>query len=186
MVPIVSLVLPILVAAVLVFLASSVMHMVLTYHRSDFRKLPAEADIQEALRKFNIPPGDYMLPCGGSPDAMKRPEFVEAMTRGPVAIMTVLPSGPPSMGASLALWFVYCCIVGVFAAYIAGRALPADASYLAVFRFAGATAFAGYFLAQLQVSIWYKRSWTTTFKNGVDSLIYAGLTGGAFGWLWPR
>jgi hypothetical protein len=54
-----------------------------------------------------------------------------------------------------------------------------------VFRFAGATAFVGYGLALWQHSIWYKLAWSTTLKSNVDSLIYALLTGGAFGWLWP-
>jgi hypothetical protein len=69
---------------------------------------------------------------------------------------------------------------------IAGRALPAGARYLAVFRFAGATAFYGYALALWQNTIWYKKNWMTTLKSNADGLIYALLTAGFFGWLWPR
>jgi hypothetical protein len=101
-------------------------------------------------------------------------------------VVTVLPNGLFSMGRNLGLWFVYCVVVGIFAAYIAGRALPAGALYLHAFRFAGATAFIGYSLALWQMSIWYRRSWTSTIKATVDGLIYALLTGGTFGWLWPR
>jgi len=71
------------------------------------------------------------------------------------------------------------------AAYIAGRALEPGAHYLSVFRFAGATAFFGYAFALMQQSIWYKRAWGTTFKSTFDGLIYALLTAGTFGWLWP-
>ena len=91
-----------------------------------------------------------------------------------------------SMGRNLALWFVYCAVISGFAAYVTGRALPSGTVYLQVFRFAGATAFIGYSAALWQMSIWYHRSWLTTIKATVDGLIYASLTAGVFGWLWPR
>jgi hypothetical protein len=75
--------------------------------------------------------------------------------------------------------------VGIFAAYIAGRALEPGAHYLDVFRFAGCTAFVGYAVALLQNSIWYKRNWTATLKSVFDGLVYALLMAGVFGWLWP-
>jgi hypothetical protein len=186
MVPIASLWLPILGAAVVVFVASSVMHMVLPYHRNDLRRLPDEDGVMEALRRFKLPPGDYGMPVPGSMAGMKSPEFVAKMKAGPVAFLTVRPSGPPTMTASLLLWFVYALVVSVFAAYIAGRALGPGAHYLAVFRFAGATAFAGYSLALAQHSIWYGRRWATTLTSMFDGLVYALLTAGMFGWLWPR
>ncbi len=68
----------------------------------------------------------------------------------------------------------------------AGRALPPGAHYLAVFRFAGATAFIGYSLALWQDSIWYKKQLSTTLRNTFDGLVYGLLTGGTFGWLWPN
>jgi len=186
MVPIVALWLPILVSAVIVFVASSIVHMVLPVHRSDYRKLPKEDEIMAALRVFDIPPGDYLVPCGSGPASMKDPAFLERMKKGPVALMTFRRTGPPSMGPSLALWFVYCVVVGIFAAYIAGRALPSGANYLQVFRFAGCVAFIGYALALWQNTIWFNRAWTTTLKSTIDGLIYGLLTAGTFGWLWPR
>lgn len=186
MVPVTSLWAPILLSAVIVFVASSIIHMVLAYHRTDFRKAPAEDELMEALRKIGVTPGEYMIPCPGSPEGMKNPAFVEKMKRGPVAFMTVIESGPPRMGKSLALWFLYCIAVGFFAAYLSGRALAPGSHYLGVFRFAGCTAFVGYTLALWQNSIWYKRAWSTTLKSTFDGLIYASLTAGTFGWLWPR
>lgn len=185
MVPLASLWLPIVVSAVLVFVASSIIHMVLPYHRTDYRKLPAEDQAMEAIGKLGIPPGDYMMPCAGSPQMMKDPAFIEKMKRGPVAIMTVLPVGMPSMGNNLAQWFIFNLAVSAFAAYITGRALAPGEDYLAVFRFAGTTAFAGYSLGQWPDSIWYKRAWSTTLKNTLDGLVYGLLTAGVFGWLWP-
>lgn len=185
MVPIASLALPIFLSAVFVFVASSIIHMMLRYHDTDFVKVPNEDGVMDALRSFNIPPGDYMLPRCSSHEEMKKPEFVEKMKKGPVVFMTVFPSGPPKMTKSLILWFVYCLVASLFAAYVAGRALPAGAEYLSVFRFAGCTAFACYALALIQNSIWYNRAWSATAKSMFDGLIYAGLTAGVFGWLWP-
>lgn len=185
MVPLMALWIPIVLAAALVFVASSIIHMALPYHRTDYGKVPSEDDVMDALRKFNIPPGDYLVPCPGGPAAMKTPEFQAKWKKGPVLFMTTMPAGQRGMGGQLAAWFVYCVIVSVFAGYLAGRALAPGADYLDVFRFAGTTAFAGYGLALWQNTIWYKRAWTTTMKSTIDSLIYGLLTGGAFGWLWP-
>jgi len=178
--------LPILVSAVFVFVASSIIHMALPYHKSDYGKLPDENGVMEALRKVGAPPGDYLFPRPASSAEMKEPAFQEKWKKGPVGFLTIMGPGSQSMGRNLVEWFIYCVVVGVFAAYVAGRALPAGAHYLKVFRFAGVTAFSGYCLALWQNTIWYKRAWTTTFKSTVDGLIYAGLTAGTFGWLWPK
>jgi hypothetical protein len=100
-------------------------------------------------------------------------------------VMTVLPPDAQFMGLTLAKWFVYCVVVTVFAAYLTGRALGPGAPYLDVFRFVGTTAFAGYTLALWQMTIWYRRKLSTTVKSTIDGLIYASLTAGVFGWLWP-
>lgn len=185
MVPLMSLWLPILLSAVFVFVVSSVIHMVLPYHRTDFGKLPDEDGVMAALRKFNIPPGDYLIPCAGSPKAMQTPEFIEKMTKGPVAFVTIMKSGAPSMTGSLIQWFIYSIVVSILAGYVAAHTLGPDAPYLGAFRIVGGTAFAGYSLGLLQNSIWYKRNWSATFKSVFDGLVYALVTAGTFGWLWP-
>ena len=178
--------LPILLASVIVFVASSIIHMVLPWHKTDYPKVPDEDRVRDALRPFAIPPGDYMVPRCDDTKELRTPEFAEKLNQGPVIVMTVLPNGQWSMGRNLGLWFLYCAVVGVFAAYVAGRALPAGASYAHVFQFVGATAFIGYALALWQMSIWYRRAWSTTIKATIDGLIYALLTAGTFGWLWPH
>ena len=186
MVELASLWLPILVASVLVFLASSIVHMALGYHAADWKKLPREDEVQNALRPFGIPPGDYMLPCPDSPAAMNTPEFKAKRDKGPVFIMTVWPTGTHTgMGAQLATWFVYLIVVGIFAGYVASITLGPGAPYLTVFRITGTVAFAAYSLALLQHSIWYRRRWVTTMISVFDGLIYSLLTAGSFGWLWP-
>jgi hypothetical protein len=178
--------LPILLSAVLVFVVSSLIHMMTPWHKGDYPKLPNEDRVMDALRPFAIPPGAYMMPRASSMEEMRSPAFAEKMKRGPVMMLTVWPNGPASIKNSLVLWFLYSVVVGCFAAYVAGRALPAGAAFLQVFRFAGVTAFLGYSLALWQMSIWFHRPWTTTMKATVDGLIYALLTAGAFGWLWPH
>lgn len=181
-----ALVLPILLSAVMVFVASSLIHMMSPWHKSDYPKLPNEGQVMDALRPLSIPPGDYMTPRPSSRQELTSEAFLEKMKKGPVMVLTVLPNGPMAMGRNLGLWFLYVVAVGVFAAYVAGRALPTGAPYLHVFRFAGVTAFVGYAVALWQMSIWYRRSWGITIKATVDGLIYALLTAGTFGWLWPR
>ena len=186
MVPLTSLWLPILVSAVLVFLASFVLHMLVPFHRADYRRMPAEDEVMSALRRFAIPPGDYMMPCPGGPDAMRDPKFLEKMKTGPVATVTFMAPGPIRMGPQLVQWFVYCAIVGLFTAYVTGRALGPGTVYLRVFQMAGCVAFIGYAVALWQQSIWYRRSWATTIRYSIDGLIFGALTAGTFGWLWPN
>lgn len=181
-----SLWLPILLSAVVVFIVSTVIHMFLPWHKGEYPQIPGEDKVMDALRPFNIPPGEYMVPRASSMEEMKSDAFKEKLNKGPVMIVTVLPNGQVGMGKSLTLWFLYSVIVGFFAAYVAGRALPMDAHYLQVFRFVGATAFMGYSFALWQSSIWYNRSWVTTIKATIDGLVYALFTAGVFGWLWPR
>jgi hypothetical protein len=185
MVSLLTLWLPILLAAVLVFVVSSIIHTVLGYHWNDFVQVPKQDDVAAALRPFAIPPGNYMLPKPANPKEMKAPEFVEKMNKGPVMALTVFPSGQFAMGPRLTQWFVYCVVVGLVAAYVAGRTLDPGTEYLQVFRVTGTVAFTGYGLALLQGSIWYGRSWRVTFISMLDALVYGLLTGGAFGWLWP-
>jgi len=185
MTPLASLWIPILLSAVVVFVLSSAIHMLPLWHKSDYPAVPGETAVMDALRPLAIPPGDYMVPRAGGAEELKSAAFAEKLKRGPVLILTVLPNRMMAMWSSLSLWFVNAIVVSLFAAYVASRALPPAPAYLEVFRFVGTTAFVGYSLALWQMSIWYRRSWSTTFKATLDGLIYALLTGGAFGWLWP-
>jgi len=112
--PLTVLWLPILVSTVLVFFASFIMHMVLTYHRSDYRKLSDEDPVTDALRNANATPGpNYFFPfC--SFEEMKSPAMIEKMKRGPVGFITLLPPGPPAMGRNLVQWFIYCLVISTF------------------------------------------------------------------------
>jgi Flp pilus assembly protein TadB len=185
MVGISALLLPILLSAVIVFVASSLLHMVLTYHRSDYQKLPNEDAVGAAIRAGNAAPGQYLLPHMSMTE-MRSPEGVEKFKKGPVAMLFLRQSGAPGMGKNLVQWFVYSVVIGVFVAYVTGRTLGAGAAYLAVFRVAGTVAFLAYAAGAPIDSIWRGQTWSATVKAIVDGLVYALLTAGTFGWLWPK
>ena len=185
MVPLASLWLPILLAGVIVFIASSILHMVLPYHRSDYRKLPDEEKLLGALRSANLQCGLYVFPfC--TPKEMKSPEAQEKYKQGPVGMMTIFPTGPVNMPKYLVEWFVYCLVIGFFTAYITGRTESPGTDYLHVFRVAGTVAFMAYGLGNLSNGIWRGQPWSVVLKEVFDGLIYALLTAVTFGWLWPR
>jgi hypothetical protein len=183
MVSLIDLWLPILVSAVLVFAASSVIHMALPWHDKDFKKLADEDAVMDALRPFNLAVGEYVAPRPDSMAHMNTPEFKAKAARGPRFGLAILRD--TSMPRNLAVWFVYLIVVSVFAAYVAAIALPAGTPYMTVFRVVGTVAFAGYALALWQNWIWYSTGTGHTVRSTIDGLVYALLTGGAFGWLWP-
>jgi len=185
LVPLTALWLPIVVAAVIVFLASFIMHMLLPYHRSDYGQLPDEDNVRSALRAAGLKRGLYVFPFGTHKD-MKSPAMVEKYKQGPVGFMTILPSGPPAMPKYLVQWFVFCLIIGFFTAYLTGHTVAPGANYLVVFRVAGCASFMAYGLGNLSNGIWKGQPWGVTIEEVIDGLIYGLLTAGTFGWLWPR
>ena len=185
MVAISELWLPILLAAVVVFVVSSVIHMFLGYHKNDMGPVPNEDATMDALRALNIPPGEYLVPKAWSMAQMKSPEYKAKFERGPVVLLNVVDARL-AMGKNLAQWFIYLLIVGFCCAYIASRELMHGAPYLSVFRLVGFSAFMAYALALPQASIWYHHGWRATLITMFDGLVFAALTGGVFGWLWPR
>lgn len=185
MVPVLSLWLPILVAAILVLVVSSLTHMFLPYHWSDWSPVPEEDRVMETLRSVQLSPGNYTIPHAPSMAAMKEEVYVEKRERGPVAMMHVVEPGQGGMGKQMVQWFLFSIVVGIFAAYVTGRAVGPGADYLQVFRFSATAAFLAYGVGGIQESIWYGRNWSTTLKNTIDGLVYALVTAGVFGWLWP-
>src|SRR5215475_5925587 len=154
MIPLTALWLPILVSAVIVFFASFIIHMVLGYHKTDFRKLPDEDRVTDALRSAGVTRGPaYFFPYFSFKE-MKSAPVVEKMKRGLVGLLTVLPSGPPAMGKNMVQWFLYCLVISVFAAYLSGHTLATATAFSEVFRVVGIAALLGYGAAHAQESIW--------------------------------
>jgi hypothetical protein len=180
-----SLWLPVIVSAVVVFVASSVLHMVLKYHKSDHNPLPNDDAVREVLGKGNLAPGVYMTPHCNDMKELKEPAVKEKFEKGPVAILSILPKGGPAMGKSLTLWFLFCFLVSFVAAYTARHTLQPGADGLLVMRITGTVAFAAYALSEITDTIWKGQPWSTTVKFLLDGTIYSLLTGIVFRLMWP-
>jgi hypothetical protein len=178
--------LPIMLSAVLVFVLSSIIHMVLRYHSADYTRLPNEDAVREAIRSGSPAPKQYIIPYCTGPKEMESPEMKRKFVEGPIGVLNLKPSGVPGMGASLVQWFLYALLVSFMVAYVASHALPPGTPYLAVFRIVGAVAFLAYAAGQLPAAIWMGKPWPVAVKEVFDGLVYGLATAGVFGWLWPR
>jgi hypothetical protein len=186
MVSLAQLWLPILLSGVGVFVASSLIHMVVKWHQSDYRALPNEDEVRAAIRKASPPPGQYVVPYFAEMSALKSPEAQKKYAEGPVGLLTLKASGLPVMGKALGLWFAFSLVVSLFAAYLASRTLAHGVSYRGVFRLVGTVAFLAYAGGAAPSAIWMGKPWRSAIKDLADGLIYGLVTGGVFGWLWPR
>ncbi len=178
-----SLMWPIVLSAVVVFIASSVIWMVIQYHNSEWKRLPDEEAARTALK--GTAPGQYSVPNAPTAADRKSPEVIEKYKEGPVAMLIVFPHSSMAMGKQMVQWTAYCLVVSFLVAYVTSVALPAGAEYLAVFRIAGTVAVLSYAGAAPIRSIWFGQQWSATAKDALDGLIYGMLTAGVFGWLWP-
>ncbi len=178
--------LPILVSTVLVFVASSLVWMVLPHHRSDVKGLADEAAVMEAIGHQALAPGLYNFPHAATPKDMQHPEFQDKMAKGPVGMISVWPKGPINMGKSMGQWVTYVLVISIVVAYVTGRTLGAGASFPAVFRLSGTVASLAYASAIVPSAIWWGRPWSVTWKEVADGIVYGLLTGASFGWLFPR
>ena len=181
-----GLVLPILLSAVLVFVASSIIHMVLQLHNPDYKKLSNEDEVRAALRKGSSAPGQYILPHCTDPKLAGSPEMTRKFEEGPVGVLFIRANGATKLGPFLGKWFAYSLVISALAAYMAHSVLTPTSEYLAVFRVVGTAAWLGYAWQGPADSIWKGKPWTITVRGMFDGLVYAALTAGAFGWLWPR
>lgn len=173
--------LPILVAAVVCFLASALMWALLRYHNRDYKQAADEEAVRAALK--GSAPGYYILPFCLDPAEAQKPEMKKKFDEGPQAYITVAGNGMPRMGPKLGFIFVFFLAVSVLAAYFVTFSVAPGADYLHVFRVAGTVAFIANSFAVVPESIWFARPWSMTVKNFIDAAVYSLLTGGIFGWL---
>lgn len=185
MVTIVSLWPAILLSAVIVFVLSALIWMVMPWHKSDFKGVPDEDATRGALGG-DLAPGLYNIPHAASRAEMASDAMKKKYQDGPVAMVTVFKRGVPNMGGSMVLAFIFYLFVGVLCAYLSSRTLDFGTHYLQVYRVTGCIAWTAYGLAVIQDGIWFGRPWSQVWKLLFDALIYGLFTGGVFGWLWPR
>jgi hypothetical protein len=184
-VTIVSLLIPILVAAVVVWIATAVAWIALPHHKSDFKGFPNEDAVRDAMKPSDIAPGMYDLPHLASRDEMQDPEVKKKFEEGPAGFFTIVPRGVPAMGKPMVISFIFNIVVSVCVAYVAGRTIPAGASFLSVFRITATVGWLAYSAAVVPESVWFGRPWKYTGKLILDGLAYGLLTGCIFGWFWP-
>lgn len=177
---------PILASAVIVFLTSFLVHMVLKYHASDYSQLPNEEAVRAAIRTGNPKPAQYVIPYCPDMKQMDSPEMKKKFAEGPVGVLNIKPSGEYGMGKALGQWFVFTLVVSFFVAYVAAHTIAPGTTYLEVFRVVGTIAFLAYGMGQVPAAIWMGKPWSVTFKELFDGLVYGLMTAGTFGWLWPR
>lgn len=178
-----SLWLPIVLSALIVFIASSLVWMVVKWHDSDWSKLPDEEAARAALK--GVGPGQYSIPHAASNSARQDPEWMEKCKEGPMGMLVMFPSGLPAMGKQLVQWMVYCLVISLLVAYVASATLAEGTAYLKVFQVAGTVAVLAYAGAAAQGAIWFGHTWSRTVKDIIDGVVYGLLSAGVFGWLWP-
>ena len=178
--------LPIVISAVAVFVASSLIHMVFKWHNSDYHKLANEDQVRAAIRSSNPAPGLYLMPyCKDSKD-MGTPEMLQKFKEGPNGFLSLMAPSAPSMGKPLGLWFASNLVIAIVVGYLASRTVPAGASFLAVCRVVGIVTLFAYAWGGVHQAIWFGKPWPSAAKEVLDAFIYGLVSAATFGWLWPR
>jgi len=181
----VALWLPILLSAVVVFVISSLVHMVLKWHSSDYRTLANEEAVRAAIRAGNNGPGRYVMPHCREMKEMGSPEMQAKYREGPVGHLTLLPNGAPNMGKYLVIWFLWSLVISAVAAYLASRLIPWDHAHArGAAKLVGAVSFIAHGFGTVTESIWTGRPWGQTVKYLIDAALYAICAGAVFCWLW--
>ncbi|MHC5066854.1 MAG: hypothetical protein ACYTG5_23105 [Planctomycetota bacterium] len=116
-------------------------------------------------------------------EELRNPEVIAKFEQGPVGILNVIPSGPPTMAKNLVQWFAFCVLTSIFVAYVASFSMEPGWAYLDVFRLTGTVAIVTYATSNFQEAIWKGGSWGTALKCVFDGLIYGLVTAGIFSWL---
>jgi len=178
--------LPILLSAVVVFVISCLVHMVIKWHASDYTSLANEDTVRAALRAGNPAPGRYVLPHCREMKDMGSEAMQQKYREGPVGHLTLLPNGTPNLGKYLGLWFVWSLVIAIVAGYLASRLIGWDHSHArAAGKLVGAVTFIAHGFGTVTESIWSGRPWSSSVKYLLDAALYAIGSALVFCWLWP-
>jgi len=178
--------LPVLVTAVGVFVASSLIHMVFKWHNSDYKKLTNEDEVMATLRAGAAGPGQYVMPHCIDMKQMQDEAMQKKYREGPVGFITLVKCvGAPNIAPQLIKWFIYTVFVAFIAGHIALRALGADSESHHAGHLVGLISFLTYAGGSVQQGIWMGKPWTSVAKDLLDALIYGTVGAFVFMWLWP-
>ncbi|MBT8099927.1 MAG: hypothetical protein KJO82_09260 [Gammaproteobacteria bacterium] len=177
--------LPIVLGTFLAWIASGLIHMVVKYHNSDYKRLTNEDEVMAAVRKGSPELGTHTFPFCIDMNEMKDAAVQQKFEAGPVGFLTIFPNGLPNMGKlmgqQISFFLVGCALIG----YCAALAIEPGAQYMTVFRFVAAVGFLTFGWAVIPYSIWFGHAWSMTAKYLLDALIYGLIVAGGFAWLWP-
>jgi hypothetical protein len=176
---------PILVTAVLTFIASSLIHMVFKWHNSDYKKLSNEDAVRAAIRAGSPEPGQYVVPHCADMKDMQNEAMQQKFIEGPIGMLTLRKSGPPSMGGSLIQWFIYLVFVAAIAGAMALRVFGMQGNAHGAGHLVGLVSFLTYTGGSVQMAIWMGKPWGAVAKDILDGLIYGIISVLVFTWLWP-
>lgn len=177
--------LPILLSAVLVFIISSLVHMVFKWHAPEYRGFANEDAVRAAIKAGNPTPGQYVLPYCSDMKAMSSEPMTKKYREGPVGFVTLGPSAPPAIGTSLLQWFGLSLAISAIAAIIAGKYVGLAGGGRTAACLTGTIALLAYGFGYIQGGIWQGQPWSSVAKYLVDSTLYALGTAAIFWWLWP-
>jgi hypothetical protein len=181
-----SLWLPILLSAVVVFFISSLIHMVFKWHAADYHAFANEDDVRAAIRAGNPTPGRYVVPYCGDMKAMADEGMQRKYREGPIAHVVIGPNGIPNMGKYLGTWFVWTLIIAAVAGCLAGHAFaPGPIHARSAAKLVAAITFIAHGFGSVTESIWMMRRWSETARHLLDAALYAAGSGAVFLWLWP-
>lgn len=178
--------LPILLTAVFIFIASSLIHMVFKWHNPEYKGFKNEDAVRAAIRAESPAPGMYVLPYCTDMKQMASEDMVKKYGEGPVGFVTLKANGMPNMGKSLSLWFLYSLFVAAVVAFLAAQnvGLAPDHAHIGA-HLVGVITFIAYGFGSVQEGIWMGKPLSSVVKYLLDSLIYAVISAATFYWLWP-
>ncbi|MGH8049552.1 MAG: hypothetical protein ACREPB_02720 [Arenimonas sp.] len=177
--------LPILLTAVFVFIASSLIHMVFKWHNSDYKKLNNEDEVGAAIRAGNHAPGQYVLPHCMDMKEMQNEAMIRKYNEGPIGFITLRKNGVPGMGQALMLWFVFTLLIAAAAALITLTSVGLQAHPHLAAHSVGTISLLAYCGGSIQQGIWMGRPWGSVMKDLLDGLIYASISAFTFMYFWP-
>lgn len=182
-----SLWLQVILVAVATFILSAIIWTVMPWHKGDFKNLPDEEAIRQALlsQGVGLEAGQWRIPGPTSMAECRTPEFQERYVRGPVGIFQLEKAGPMVMGKRLAMSFGYQLVVAFFVAYVLRQAIETGDTYMRVFQMAGAVAFGAHFFGHVPDAIWFSKSWRRVGLHAFDALLESLIAAGIFASMWP-
>lgn len=178
--------LPILLSAVVVFVISSLIHMVVKWHASDYQGFANEDAVRDAIRAGRPAPGRYVVPFCKEMKDMGSAEMQRKYQEGPIGQVVIGPNGQPNMGKYLGLWFLWSLVIAIAAAFIVTQLMGlAPGRARASAKLFGAVTFVAHGFGTVTESIWMMRPWRSSLKYLLDAGLYAIGSGVIFYCLWP-